>query len=550
MVTRGRRGWLLGMAGALLALLAACGGGSLEGAAEDAQPAGAIAPKSGAAFKGNGTWWNENEPGSGFFIEAQGATAVVTFFTYDSAGAARWYMASGELSATGDAGFRLSAPLLQYANGPTPFSSANPKPSSTAIGTVTLAFDGETAQVQVPGRSYTATKFNRAGRYKPATPEQPQTGIWWDPLKSGSGYTLEVADGQATIGLFYYDESGGGTRWSLVVVPLGEPPQPVTTRLTNYRGGQPFGGAYKAPTAVDGGPFGAQFGDRCRGLVSFVNGPGETDWALLRRFDFNGVKDCGGYAVTPSNLFKEHEVREQVATLAQQGYRPTGSVLYRRESGDPIAVEVADVDPNTVSFEARKAIYNELGQRGYRYVAKADAHRWGVFVKGPAGAVYSYRFLPGPTQVALTGDQLAAEANELGAQGFLPIAAGSVDERLYVKDSQSKARYVHEALPPPAHRAALEAQLHAQGLRGFRFRSMQGPSGAERMLYVKDATQSAVFSYGVRLYWSGYLQRLDIEAARGYLFLSRTYLTLGGIFAGYELFYRATNCTGVLCEVR
>ena len=47
-----------------------------------------------------GWWWNASEPGRGFFIEAQNTAMFVSFYMYNSAGQAVWYVASGSMTSS------------------------------------------------------------------------------------------------------------------------------------------------------------------------------------------------------------------------------------------------------------------------------------------------------------------------------------------------------------------------------------------------------------------------------------------------------------------
>ncbi len=61
----------------------------------------------------NGWWWNDQESGTGYFIEVQGASAFIASFMYDAAGQPTWYASGAGLSGTQ----LLSGPLDMYANG-------------------------------------------------------------------------------------------------------------------------------------------------------------------------------------------------------------------------------------------------------------------------------------------------------------------------------------------------------------------------------------------------------------------------------------------------
>ena len=61
-----------------------------------------------------GWWWNADESGRGFFIEMQGSTFFLASYTYDPAGHAVWYIASGTA-----ADLSLGTSWSEYAHGQT-----------------------------------------------------------------------------------------------------------------------------------------------------------------------------------------------------------------------------------------------------------------------------------------------------------------------------------------------------------------------------------------------------------------------------------------------
>lgn len=527
----------------VLLVVAACGGG---------QPVEGISAKAEAtAFKGNGIWWNEREPGSGFFVEAQGSTMVATFFAYEAVGGApTWYTSSGELRSTAG-GLQFSAPLLRYTGGmgmEAPTGDAPRKPTSTLFGAVTISFDGETAHVQLPGRTYEATKFNRQGRVLPATAAQPQTGIWWNPSRDGSGFTVDVADNRATIAVFDYDSSGQ-PRWRLGTVAVDSQTQPSKASLVWYAEGQALSGAYKAPKVTGSVTANIQFGEPCKAAFSFaVPGYSSTVDMVVSRFAFGSMLDCAGHIATPL-VSEEPQLRALLREKSAQGYRPVADKLFRRESQFPIPMpDLVYLDPDA-SPGAREAVFHAMGARGYRYLTHVDLRRrWATFVQRPAGVVYTYHVTPPPKPVAVNNADIVAEANALGAEGFLHVRGNHLTERVYMKDPQSKARYVYELMPTPANMVAFQAQLQTQGQRGFRFKGDMGGRDYT-LLYERDASQSATFSQIVSIDRGQNYARAEEEAARGNLLLGNFYIALGDGYGYYELFFRANNCVGILCEV-
>jgi hypothetical protein len=61
----------------------------------------------------SGWWWNDQESGTGYFIELQGTSAFIASFMYDTAGQPTWYASSSSLSGTN----LLAGALDTYANG-------------------------------------------------------------------------------------------------------------------------------------------------------------------------------------------------------------------------------------------------------------------------------------------------------------------------------------------------------------------------------------------------------------------------------------------------
>lgn len=273
--------------GMVLALaLAACGGGD---------PAEDIAAKADVStFKGNGIWWNPSESGSGFFFEAQGATGVVTFYAYETNGRPVWYSAAGPFTGSADGKFQFNGTLLRYSGGQPASSTVAKTPVSTSAGTTTITFTGETAVVQLPGRTFNAQKFNKAGQFTPANGIQPETGIYWNPDQSGRGYVIEVANGAATVAVFHYADDGQPT-WNLVVAPMPAAGQGAKGTFTAYSGGQTLSGTYKAPTSTSQGTFALLFGEPCNGKLGFPN----MSPVAVKRFAFGSLA-AGAECRTPT----------------------------------------------------------------------------------------------------------------------------------------------------------------------------------------------------------------------------------------------------------
>ncbi|TWO70964.1 hypothetical protein FN976_11600 [Caenimonas sedimenti] len=273
--------WIRGAAALTLALLVAgCGGGA------GTQPTVATALKADAApaFSGNGTWWVPTEPGTGFFFEAQGATGVATFFVFDAEGRPTWVSAAGSFIAEG-AGFRFQGGLQRFRGGQAANVVYHVLPTATAVGNVSIAFSGTSAQVTLPQRSFTAQKFSTLAT--PVAGLQPETGIYWNPDQSGRGYTVEALGDTLTVTMFHYDERGEPT-WHLAAGPMRA--GGFNAGFMRYSGGQTLDGPYRAPAQpLLQGALGASFVHACSANLWL---PG-MDSLAVRRFSFGGLPAGG-----------------------------------------------------------------------------------------------------------------------------------------------------------------------------------------------------------------------------------------------------------------
>ncbi len=330
-----KRGLAAVAGGVAVLLLASCGGGaeSRHGRVElQAMKADA------AAFQGRGTWWNPAEPGTGFFFEAQGPTGVVTFFVFDPEGRPTWVSAAGSMTSQG-AGFRFQGTLLRYTGGQAVDAPLQRTPVSQAVGEVTIVFDGESAQVTLPKRSFTARKFvtgNAAGGGL-----QPETGIYWEPDQSGRGYAVETIGSSLAVTMFHYDDRGQPT-WNLSVAPLRG--GATTAPFHRYVGGQTLDGPF---TVAPGSPLmqgslHISFTDACHAQLQLRAVPVLS----IRRFAF-GTLAPGAECAMPART-----ASEGAAAAGQQ------SVLVAAAPGlvQPAAVAVDAAGNTWVADEAAHTI--------------------------------------------------------------------------------------------------------------------------------------------------------------------------------------------------
>lgn len=75
----------------------------------------------------------------------------------------------------------------------------------------------------------------------------PQTGIWWNPAESGSGYTIEVQGNQLSLAMYLYDANGAATWYATILTRQAD--GSYVGALYRFAGGQSLKGSYRPPTS-------------------------------------------------------------------------------------------------------------------------------------------------------------------------------------------------------------------------------------------------------------------------------------------------------------
>lgn len=350
------------LGGLVTAVLAACGGSAeTEHVRVEVSVLKAAVP---AGFQGHGTWWNPAEPGTGFFFEAQGPVAVATFFVFDAGGRPTWVSAAGSFVPAGS-GYRFEGTLQRYAGGQPATSINYAVPRSQPVGPVAITFDGDTAQVALPRRSFAARKYATAPL--PASGLQPEAGIYWEPSQSGRGYAVETIGASLAVTMFHYDERGEPT-WNLAVGALRH--GAFTAPFDRYIGGQtldgPFTGAPGLPAVQ--GTLGASFLDPCLAQIWLPGMPNLT----IRRFAFGTLPagaECRWSTGATARTAAEgptYAARQGVLAATGQGVVQPGAVAVDAAGN----VYVADEQDHTVRKITRDGAISVVlagvsGQRGY-----------------------------------------------------------------------------------------------------------------------------------------------------------------------------------------
>jgi hypothetical protein len=232
---------------------------------------------------------------------------------------------------------------------------------------------------------------------------------------------------------------------------------------------------------------------------------------------------------------------------------PTSTEVVEAYVKDAQTTYTFELLPDTASVGDLQAQLSAQGARGFKW---GGPYMVGGQIRAlyrkdnSSSSTYAYSVLTAPADSA----GYLAQANAQGGNGYFSVAGaymvGGTTVLVYQKDSQGSATYGYEALGQPGSDADFLAQLESQGARGFRFKTGYVFSDGIRLLYEKDLSQSATFSY-LNLQPAGnsadYIVQANAEGAKGNALVGDYGLPSGQI---RTLYIRPANCTGFLCDTR
>jgi len=206
-------------------------------------------------------------------------------------------------------------------------------------------------------------------------------------------------------------------------------------------------------------------------------------------------------------------------------------------------------DPgSTADFIAQA---NAEGAKGYQYMAWYSSYTGGpkashILYRKDGGSTATYTYAAEAAGPMTSANAFVAQANARGQSGYYFYGRigddYSTQANLYVKNNASKATYAYETLPigdPP-----FVEQMNGEGAKGYfpMYTLYPGKdipdSDQNTMLYIKDQTQSAIFTFQPRDDAAGLnkIDQLNFYGAQGYSPWNTGYY-----------FFRSTNCSGWLC---
>nr|MCH9697717.1 hypothetical protein [Gammaproteobacteria bacterium] len=231
----------------------------------------------------SGWWWNADESGRGFVIEAQGDSVFFAAFLYDDTGFPTWFTSV----LNKDSGHDFSGILQQLQGGQTLLGGYQaPVIMNQNAGTVTLDFsDDSHGTLNWPGGTVQLIRFtfdtDDSNDASDDNSQRPELGWWWNSDESGRGFVIDRQGDTIFFAAFLYEDSGLPTWYSAVLKQSSG--QEFTGTLQQFQGGQTIQGEYQAPTALNDnvGPVSLVFSDKSN---AELNWPGGT--VFLSRFYF------------------------------------------------------------------------------------------------------------------------------------------------------------------------------------------------------------------------------------------------------------------------
>lgn len=185
----------------------------------------------------------------------------------------------------------------------------------------------------------------------------PESGTWWNPNESGSGFMLEIQDNLLFLTFYTYAADGRPLWFTSAGLMNGN--ARYVGELTSFRDGQCFGCPYRPPVAQvgAGGPVEIIFDTEIRGRISYA---GRT--IPIERMDYYLTRTTGD--VRTDMMLGEWQLIADFAAQPGIGYPFYGDIL---------VFDRVDRAPNPDIFDGCRASNSVVGRCTSSALANHDA---------------------------------------------------------------------------------------------------------------------------------------------------------------------------------
>jgi len=161
----------------------------------------------------SGIWWNPSESGWGINFTQRHGNIFAAWYTYDSAGNPKWYVAS---NCAMPAGSNSCSGSLYQVEGPrffgVPFDTS--ARVVTTVGSISVAFSNNSSGVMsysVNGQSRSVAIQRQVFASGTTPPVVDYTDLWWNPNESGWGLAITQEFDNMFLAWYVYDGNGKPT---------------------------------------------------------------------------------------------------------------------------------------------------------------------------------------------------------------------------------------------------------------------------------------------------------------------------------------------------
>jgi hypothetical protein len=209
----------------------------------------------------------------------------------------------------------------------------------------------------------------------PAQAYTPESGIWWNPNESGSGYVIEIQDNFMALGYYGGDAQGHATWWTSAGFLTGNALFD-TKRLDRTSGSQCIGCPYTGFPQVlagDGGTVTVRFdpNDNTKATLTWSNG--RTVQIQRQQFYFKRPTDPATLPMQASLMLGEWQMMMDFSSNAGAGFAYYGDVLVFDRT-------VFNSARNRWEFEGCRADTSEVGRCSN--AARANHLAYGYYEAG------------------------------------------------------------------------------------------------------------------------------------------------------------------------